>query len=54
MKNYDEKWDIIACGGIDSLEKAKERMTPSTKGIQIFTPLIFKGTRLLRELREYN
>lgn len=43
---------IIACGGINSLERAKERTAGSkVKGIQIYTPIIFSGPKLLRELR---
>jgi dihydroorotate dehydrogenase len=45
-------FNIIACGGIDSQERAKERTKEKyVYGIQIYTPLIFKGPRLLRELR---
>jgi dihydroorotate dehydrogenase len=53
LKDSDKK--IIACGGIDSIEKAKKRIEfepQDNKRIQIFTPLIFKGTKLLRKLRE--
>ncbi|OIO80195.1 hypothetical protein AUJ84_04080 [Candidatus Pacearchaeota archaeon CG1_02_32_132] len=50
MGNY--KLYINACGGINSAERAKERTKgEDVVGIQIFTPLIFKGPRLLRELR---
>ncbi len=49
------KMEIIACGGINSLERARERTTPEMKAreIQIYTPLIFRGPRLLKELRKY-
>jgi len=50
IKN-NKSWKIIACGGINSIEKAKERLSKDTTGIQIFTPLIFSGTKILRELR---
>src|SRR3989344_2569184 len=43
---------LIACGGIDSPDKARAR-TDSNRviGIQVFTPLIMKGPGLIRELR---
>lgn len=45
---------LIACGGIHSKDRALERtMSPNVTGIQIFTPLIFKGPGLLREIRRY-
>lgn len=42
---------IIACGGIDSKEKLIERINAGASEIQIFTPLIFKGPKLIRELK---
>jgi len=43
---------IIACGGIDSVERAKIRTEKDIAfGIQVYTPLIFQGPKLLRELR---
>jgi dihydroorotate dehydrogenase len=42
---------IIACGGINSRARLKERILYGADEIQIFTPLIFSGPRLLRELR---
>ncbi len=53
LKGTDKK--IIACGGINSLERVKERIEfepQEEKEIQIFTPLIFKGPGLLRKLRK--
>ena len=50
----DLPFEIIACGGINSAQRALERTKygdPKIKGIQILTPLIFEGPRLLRELR---
>jgi len=47
----DNEYRLIACGGINSLERAKERMAYGASEIQIFTPLIFKGPKLLRTLR---
>ncbi len=47
-----EDVDLIACGGINSVEKARERCRiGNCNEIQIFTPLIFEGTGLLRKLR---
>jgi dihydroorotate dehydrogenase len=43
--------EIIACGGINSIKRAKERGRYGAKEIQILTPLIFTGTKLLRELK---
>jgi dihydroorotate dehydrogenase len=43
---------LIACGGISSVERANERREiGNCNEIQIFTPLIFEGTELLRKLR---
>lgn len=50
LQNTSKK--IIACGGIDSVEKIKERLEYGAKEIQIFTPLIFEGPGLLRDLRK--
>lgn len=45
--------EIIACGGIDSVKKVKERFSfGNVQEIQIFAPLIFSGTGLLRKLRK--
>ena len=46
-------WKIIACGGNNSLQRVNERLKHNAIGIQIYTPLIFSGTKLLRELRNY-
>lgn len=43
---------LIACGGINSTDKIKERLSFGAEEIQIYTPLIFSGTKLLREFRE--
>jgi dihydroorotate dehydrogenase len=54
MKNMDLDYKLIACGGINSPQRALERTMQKDKmitGIQIFTPLIFQGPKLLRELR---
>ena len=42
---------LIACGGINSKERLNERKYFGAEEFQIFTPIIFSGTRLLRELR---
>ncbi|MBS3116201.1 hypothetical protein J4421_01255, partial [Candidatus Woesearchaeota archaeon] len=49
----DVQWEFIACGGINSLERVKERATAGAKGIQIYTPLIFSGPKMVRMLRQY-
>lgn len=43
---------IIACGGIDSVKRLNERLGNGATEIQIYTPLIFKGPKLLRKLKE--
>jgi len=43
---------IIICGGIDSGQALVERLTNYVMGVQVFTPLIFKGPKLIRELRQ--
>jgi len=60
QKLYDAKrrelgqvWKLIACGGINSLKRVKERVEHGAEGIQILTPLIFSGTKLVRQLRAY-
>jgi dihydroorotate dehydrogenase len=46
-------YKLIACGGINSKERLRERLeVGNTKEVQIFTPLIFSGPKLLRELRQ--
>lgn len=49
---YTDK-EIIACGGINSIPKVKERLSFGAKEIQIFTPIIFSGPKLLRKFKEY-
>ena len=44
---------VIACGGINSLERARERISiGNVVGIAMYTPLIFEGPKLVRVLRE--
>jgi len=47
--------EIVAVGGIDSAHKARERTSsPRAKGIELYTGLIYRGPKLLRELRMAN
>lgn len=50
-KTKNSELKIIACGGINSKERLTERVNAGASEIQIFTPLIFKGPKLIRELR---
>lgn len=50
-RNTNSSLNIIACGGIDSEERLMERIRYGASEIQIFTPLIFKGPKLIRKLR---
>ena len=57
QKMFEERtngsYSINAIGGIDSVEKARERISSGkVGGIQVFTGLIYRGPRLVRELRE--
>ncbi len=46
------RFNLIACGGINSANRVKLRtICEKVEGVQIFTPLIYKGPALLRELR---
>lgn len=49
LKNTDKK--RIACGGINSKDRIRICQDYGASEFQIFTPLIFRGTRLLRELK---
>lgn len=51
IKDTDSK--LIACGGINSMERLEERQSFGAEEFQIFTPLIFSGPRLLRKFRDY-
>ena len=48
--NFPQK--IIACGGIDSVKKAKERLSPKALGLQIYTPFVFEGPKLIRLIKD--
>lgn len=50
LRNMNLKY--IAVGGIDSAEEAGKRINYGASGIQIFTPLIYKGPKLVREIRD--
>lgn len=45
-------FEIVACGGINSYERLAERVYFGASEVQLYTPLIFSGTRLLRDLRK--
>ena len=53
MLEQGKDWKITACGGINSLERLKERLLIGAQGIQIYTPLIFSGPKILREFRNF-
>ena len=52
-KRHAPNLEIIACGGIDSVRKAQARINQGATGIQLFTPLVYEGPKLLRELKQY-
>jgi len=43
---------LIGCGGIDSALEVKDRLENGASGIQIYTPLIFEGPKLLTNIRK--
>ena len=47
------QWKLIAVGGINSAERVSERLRHGATEIQIYTPLVFSGPRLIRQLRAY-
>lgn len=52
-RDYSSKgWKVIACGGIDCNYKVKEYQALGIKEFQVFTPFIYGGPELLRELKE--
>jgi len=60
QKLYDAKrrelgqdWKLIACGGVNSFEKVAARLEHGAVGIQVYTPLVFSGPKLVRQLRAY-
>lgn len=61
QKLFDEKrrarslkFYITACGGINSIERLRERLSNGATGVEVYTGFIFKGPKLLREFRDYN
>jgi len=52
IKRDDLEIKITACGGINSPEILKDRINEGADEIEIYTPLIFKGPKLIRELRK--
>ncbi len=50
-KQSSLEFRIIACGGINSPQRAKERISAGASELQIFTPLVFEGPKLLEKLR---
>ena len=53
MKERNKKMKIIACGGINTTKKIDERIKNGAEELQIYTPIIFSGTKLLREFRKH-
>ncbi|MFH0808157.1 MAG: hypothetical protein V1888_00900 [archaeon] len=53
IKTNNSDLEIIACGGINSIKKAEERIEKGAKEIQIYTPIIFSGPKILREFRTH-
>jgi len=51
-KTCDTRYKLIACGGINSLERVQERLDNGASEIQIYTPFIFQGPRFIRRLRK--
>lgn len=45
--------EIIACGGINSPARLEERLDAGAEGIQLFTPLVFSGPKLIRQLKRF-
>jgi len=45
--------ELVSCGGINTTARIEERRAAGAKEIQVYTPFIFKGPRLLRGFREY-
>ncbi len=51
IRNRNLPLEYISVGGIDSADEAGYRVYLGASGIQIFTGLIFKGPKLVREIR---
>ena len=52
IDNRNFKLSLIAAGGITP-ENVKVRLDNGATGIQIYTPFVFRGPRIVRELRNY-
>ncbi|MBU0461353.1 MAG: hypothetical protein KJ574_02075 [Nanoarchaeota archaeon] len=52
MAGNSRQFDILACGGISSVAKVKERITAHASGVQLYTALIYRGPGLLRDIRQ--
>lgn len=53
IKEMRLKLELIAVGGIDSPERVQERIDNGAREIQIYTPLVLEGPKLIRELKSY-
>lgn len=53
IKAQNLDYRLIACGGINSAERVKERLANGADEIQLYTPLIFSGPKLLRNFRTF-
>lgn len=49
--NRSDKYKIIACGGINTAKRLKERIKEGASEVQIYTPFIYAGPRILKEFR---
>ena len=54
IKDLGLNLELIAVGGIDSIERVQERIDNGASGIQIYTSMVFKGPKLVRELRSHS
>lgn len=43
---------VIACGGISSMDHAREAMAAGAALVQVYTGLVYRGPRLVREIAE--
>ncbi len=51
--NLIDEQDVIACGGINSLTKIKERIDCGAKGFQFYSSIIFDGPKFLSQVRRF-
>jgi len=51
LKREDQK--LIGCGGIDEIRLVEDRLEQGADELQFFTPLIFYGPKLLRDIRTH-